>query len=147
MSGLLLIVRLAGERIAVPTDTVEAVVEIESVAPVPRAAGHVAGLAALRSRVLTVIDGSAALGLGATPPRDLADAILVGVEGHSYALLVDAVEDVVEHEGDPVAVRNALGAGWSRVACGMVECGGELLLMIDPAAVVAGPPAETASAA
>ena len=44
-----------------PPSKVEAVVELEGITPAPCAAPHVAGLSALRSRVLTVIDGLAAL--------------------------------------------------------------------------------------
>lgn len=144
MSELMLIVRLAGQRVAVSAGAVEAVVEIDAISPVPGAPGHVAGLAALRSRVLTVIDASASLGLGQSAPAGPADAILVDVEGHPYALLVDEVEDVVEHEGDVIAVATALGEGWSRVSRGMVEPAGELLLLVDPAAIVAGPAAQAA---
>ena len=69
MAELLLIVRLAGRRVAFPAAEVEAVVELEGLTPVPRAAGHVAGLSALRSRVLTVIDGLASLELGRAGAR------------------------------------------------------------------------------
>src|SRR6476469_3179954 len=78
MATLLLIVRLAGERVAFPAADVEAVVEIDNVVPAPGTPPHVAGLAALRSRVLTVIDCPASLGLpaGEVPHRD---AVLAGV--------------------------------------------------------------------
>ena len=56
MSDLLLIVTIAGERVALPASAVESVVELDALISVPRAAPHVAGLSALRSRVLTVID-------------------------------------------------------------------------------------------
>ena len=44
-------------------------VELDTLIPVPRAAPHVAGLSALRSRVLTVIDCQRSLELGATDSR------------------------------------------------------------------------------
>ena len=55
MSELLLIVTIGGERVALPAAAVESVFELDTQIPVPRAAPHVAGLSALRSRVLTVI--------------------------------------------------------------------------------------------
>ena len=55
MNELLLIVTIAGQRVALPAAAVESVVELDTLIPVPRAACHVAGLSALRSRVLTVI--------------------------------------------------------------------------------------------
>src|SRR5690348_11938143 len=110
MAELLLIVRLDGERVALVSDDVESVVELEGITPVPGVARHVAGLAALRSRVLTVIDCVAAL----DPKRStgtVRDAVVVVAEGHPYALLVDAVEDVVDAESEIGPVRTALAGG------------------------------------
>jgi purine-binding chemotaxis protein CheW len=144
MTDLLLIVRLAGRRVAFPSAEVEAVVELEGVTPAPGAAPHVAGLSALRSRVLTVIDGLASLGFGRAAARDLPEAIVVPSGGHTYALLVDAVEDVVEPSGAAAPVAAPIGPGWDRVALGMVEAGGDLLLLVDPHRLIAGPAAQAA---
>jgi purine-binding chemotaxis protein CheW len=144
MSELLLIVTLAGQRVAIPADQVEGVVQIDALVPVPRAPAHVAGLAALRSRVLTVIDGAASIRLEPSSTAGLREAVLVEADGHPYAILVDAVEDVVECTGDEKPARTAPGDGWSRVARGMVEPGGDLLLLIDIQALIAGPAAQAA---
>ena len=138
MADLLLIVRLAGRRIALPASEIEAVVELEGITPAPRAAVHVAGLSALRSRVLTVIDGLAALQLGRTDFVDRGDAIVIQSGGHPYALLVEAVEDVIETHAVPVPVRAPVGPGWERVATGMVDAGDDLLLLVDPHVLIAG---------
>jgi purine-binding chemotaxis protein CheW len=138
MTKLLLLVTIAGERVALPAETVEAVVEIGALTPVPRAPAHVAGLAALRSRVLTVIDCRASLGLGRTEPASRYDAVVVGVDGQPYALLVDSVEDTAECGAAPTAVRSQLHAGWAGAATGMIELEGVPMLLIDPASLVAG---------
>ena len=143
MSELLLIVRLDGERIAFPAEEVESVVELDCLTPVPGVPTHIAGLAALRSRVLTVIDCVAAL----DPDRRIAtvrDAVVVVAEGHPYALLVDAVEDVVDAEGEVGPIRTALAGGWSRIARGMVEAEGRLTLLADTQAFIAGSLAKAA---
>ena len=143
MSELLLIVRLDGERIAFPAEDVESVVELDGLTPVPGVPAHIAGLAALRSRVLTVIDCVAAL----DPDRRIStvrDAVVVVAEGHPYALLVDAVEDVVDAEGEVGPIRTALAGGWSRVARGMVEAEGRLTLLADTQAFIAGSLAKAA---
>lgn len=145
MNELLLVVTIAGERVALPSTAVESVVELDTLIPVPRAAPHVAGLSALRSRVLTVIDGFAALGLGREAPVDRCDAIVIPYEGHPYALLVEAVEDVVEPSSLPSPIRAPVGAGWDRVASAMVEAGGDLLLLVDPHRLIAGPAAQAAA--
>ena len=143
MADLLLLVRIDGERIAFPSDEVESVVELEGLTPVPGVPAHVAGLAALRSRVLTVIDCVASLDPGRTIAK-VRDAVVVVAEGHPYALLVDAVEDVVDGGGEPGPVRTALDSGWRRVARGMVEAGGRLTLVADVQALIAGTVAKAA---
>ena len=148
MKELLLIVRIAGSRVALPAAGVESVVELEALIPVPRAPAHVAGLSALRSRVLTVIDCQRSLGLGQTDLHSgsIQEAAVVEVDGHHYALTVDMVEDVVEAGSDPSPVRAAMGDGWERVSAGMVETDEGPLLLVDIAAIVAGPGAEARAA-
>jgi purine-binding chemotaxis protein CheW len=144
MGELLLIVRIAGERVAISSAHVDAVVEIESVVPVARAADHVLGLAALRSRVFTVIDPSVALGLGRSSGSETFDAVVVRCDGHLYALRVESIEDAIEFAGEIGAICTPLSSAWSRAACGTVEVGDDLLLLIDSQALVAGTAAEAA---
>jgi purine-binding chemotaxis protein CheW len=146
MNQLLLIVTIAGSRVAFPAARVESVVELEGLSPVPRAAPHVAGLSALRSRVLTVIDCQRSLELGATDLSGLHEAAVVEVDGHHYALTVDAVEDVVEAASEPQMVRAAMEAGWERVGLGMVETEEGPLLLIDIDALIAGPASDRVAA-
>ncbi len=146
MNELLLIVTIAGSRVAFPAAKVESVVELDALSPVPRAAAHVAGLSALRSRVLTVIDCQRSLELGTTDVSGLCEAAVVEVDGHHYALTVDAVEDVVEAVSDPQPVRAAMECGWERVGLGMVETEEGPLLLVDIDALISGPPSERAAA-
>lgn len=147
MNELLLIVTIAGSRVALPAAAVESVVELDTLIPVPRAPAHVAGLSALRSRVLTVIDTLRSLELGESDCSDgIREAAVVELDGHHYALLVDVVEDVVEALSDPSPVRAAMGAGWERASKGMVETEEGPLLLVDIDALVAGPPAEARAA-
>ena len=140
MNELLLIVTIAGSRVALPAAAVESVVELDALIPVPRAPAHLAGLSALRSRVLTVIDTLRSLELGESDcSQGIREAAVVEVEGHHYALIVDVVEDVVEALSDPSPVRAAMGPGWQRVSKGMVETEDGPLLLIDIDALIAGP--------
>jgi purine-binding chemotaxis protein CheW len=142
---LLLIVTIAGQRVALPADAVESVVELDTLIPVPRAQPHVAGLSALRSRVLTVIDCRRSLEMGDSDRSDgIREAAVVELEGHHYALIVDVVEDVVEALSDPNPVRAAMEDGWERVSQGMVETGEGPLLLIDVAALIFGAEAKAA---
>lgn len=139
MIDLLLIARIAGRRVALPASEVEAVVELDGITRVPGAAAHVAGLAALRSRVLTVIDSAAAMGRVPLPVPPVAEAVVIPSGGHTYAILVEEVEDVVEAAGPRVPLAVPAGAGWDLVAGAMVPAGDDLLLLVDPHLMVAGP--------
>ena len=147
--NLLLIVTIGDTRVALDAARIESVIELDALSPIPRAPSHLAGLSALRSRVLTVVDCRRALGLGKTEftPGNIHEAAVVEVEGHHYALSVDGVEDVIEGESDPKPVRANMGAGWERVAQGMVETGEGPLLLVDIDALIAGPDADEARAA
>jgi purine-binding chemotaxis protein CheW len=146
MADLLLVAVIAGERVAIAASDVESVVEIEAITPVPRAPVHVAGLAALRSRVLTVIDCRTSLELEAGGGASR-EAIVVEADGHAYALLVDAVEDVFEYAGTVEPIRTAISAGWERAARGTVDTQAGLMLLVDTQALLAGPAAAHTAAA
>ncbi len=145
MNELLLIVTITGDRVALPASAVESVVELDTLIPVPRALPHVAGLSALRSRVLTVIDTVRSLDLGESDCSDgVREAAVVELDGHHYALIVDLVEDVVAAQSDASPVRAAMEAGWERVSAGMVETETGPLLVVDIAALIAGAEAKAA---
>ncbi len=99
MDMLKLIARIGDQQIAISADQVESVVEIDAITPVPLAAPHIAGLAALRSRVLTIIDTYAALEIGRSPREGLLQAIVVTIDHHLYGLLVDEVVDCRRDRG------------------------------------------------
>ena len=146
MNELLLVVTIGGERVALPAAAVESVVELDTLIPVPRAPQHVAGLSALRSRVLTVVDCMRSLNLGETDCSDgIREAAVVELDGHHYALLVDLVEDVVEAVSEPQPIRAAMGEGWERVSLGMIETENGPLLLVDVGALIAGIEAKAAA--
>jgi purine-binding chemotaxis protein CheW len=146
MNELLLVVTIGGERVALPAAAVESVVELDTLIPVPRAPQHIAGLSALRSRVLTVVDCMRSLNLGETDCSDgIREAAVVELDGHHYALLVDLVEDVVEAVSEPQPIRAAMGEGWERVSLGMIETENGPLLLVDVGALIAGIEAKAAA--
>ena len=134
MTELFLVAHIAGRGVAIPASQIDSVVDIGEIVAVPRAEGCVKGLAALRSRVVTVIDTGLALGLA--PLGRTARAVITAVDGHYYAVLVDTLEDVAAFDKRPLSFGVALGAGWRAAATGVVERDGEPLLVIDPAALV-----------
>lgn len=138
MDNLYLSIVIGGQRALLPAACVESVVEVDEITAVPCAPPHVRGLFALRSRVLTVIDPLPAL--GEERASDHGDqAVIVHVDGHLYAMLVDDVDDVVVIDGAPAAPRALLTPGWSSHIRGALELDGEPLLLIDVDRIVAGP--------
>lgn len=139
MRTLYLIAELDGQRIALDAAHIDSVVHVAHVTPVPLAPRHLLGLAALRSRVITVIDCRAALALDPIAAEAaVRTAVVIDVEGHQYGLVVDRVEDVREISAVPSPVRARLGAGWNRAAQGMIDDGDSSLLLLDPVRLIAG---------
>jgi purine-binding chemotaxis protein CheW len=136
MSNLYLIAHVAGRTVAIDSDQVESVVDIGEVTAVPRASRHVRGLAALRSRVVTVVDTQSALGQEGHSAATR--AVITQVEGHHYALLVDQLDDVAPFELRPLGAGVTLDAAWRAAGRGIVERDGEPILAIDLAALVPG---------
>lgn len=127
---LYLIAHIAGRAVAIDASQVDSVVDIGTIVPVPRAAPQVIGLAALRSRVVTVIDSRAALDL---PSGDSASgrAAITQIDGQHYAVLVDAVEDVALFDLLPLSSGIVLGGKWGAAGCGLIERQGDAVLVID----------------
>ncbi|MCX9148663.1 chemotaxis protein CheW [Erythrobacter sp. WG] len=140
---LLVVARIAGRACAFGALDVRSVIEIGTVTPIPRAPAWIAGIAALRSQALTVIDCRRAIGLAggageAAWPTDHR-AIVVSEGGHSYALLVDMIEDITTAASEAGQVPGGFGAEWSRIASGMVETMAGPALLVDLSALLAGP--------
>lgn len=139
-NDLLLVASLDGRSVALRAAEVQSVIELDSLSQIPGAPPHIAGLSALRSRVLTVIDARRSLELPSCDAvREQPHAAVVEVEGHLYALLVDGVDDVVEALSDCAPLRARLDHGWDRAALGMVETEAGPLLLLDVARIVEGP--------
>ncbi|WP_066796236.1 chemotaxis protein CheW [Sphingomonas soli] len=136
MAHLYLVAQIAGRAVAIDSNQVESVVDIGGVTAVPLASAHVRGLAALRSRVVTVVDTQSALGMPGV--SDARRAVITRVDGHHYAMLVDALDDVAPFELLPLAGGVALGPAWRAAGRGVVERDGEPILAIDLASLVPG---------
>jgi purine-binding chemotaxis protein CheW len=136
-----MIAQIAGRRCALSALDVKSVIELGAVTPIPRTPEHIAGITALRSQALTVIDCRLALGLaGDAWPTDHRAAV-VAEGGHAYALMVDGIEDITTSVGEPGQVPGGFGPEWSRVATGMIETMIGPALLIDLAALLGGPDA------
>jgi purine-binding chemotaxis protein CheW len=135
MTDLILLARVGEQRIAFDAGTVDAVVDIDAVVPVPLSPPSVRGLCAIRSRVVTVIDCARAIGDSVL--SDTGRAVTLSIDGHGYAIRVDAVDDVVSNPGKSEAGFAPMSAGWAEVATGAVDLGDSFALLVDVRRLVA----------
>ena len=140
--NLFLLAQIAGRPVAIAGAQVDSVVDLGEIVAVPGSDRAVRGLTALRSRVVTVIDTGVALGLEPMP-AEARRAVITRLEGHHYAVLVDALEDITPLAHQPIENGLALRGGWAAAAAGLVERDGEPVLVLDLARIVPGvaPPA------
>jgi purine-binding chemotaxis protein CheW len=138
MNRLYLFATLAGTRIAVETGEVEAVVKLTEISPVPGMGAHVAGLSALRSRVLTIIDTAALIQGEASPTREAGLAIIANIAGHSYGLMVDSVSDICRVPEGELPLRGQLDRAWAPYGRAIVEQDGHPWLLVSLASFIDG---------
>lgn len=141
MSSLYLLARVAGTAVAILTDEIEAAVRLKDIAPVPGVPAHVAGLSALRSRVLTVVDAAALItGESARCPSPAADAghyaVVCDVGGHSYGILVDSVDDIVAIDTPPLPLCGRIDKAWEPHARAVIEQDGQSRFVLSVAALL-----------
>ncbi len=146
MNNLLVMATIAGRRCALNARDVQSVIELGTITPVPRTPDFIAGITALRSQALTVIDCRKALGLDPSDYPTDTRAAAISIDGHSYALMVDHIEDITTAVAEPGDVVGGFGENWSRVATGMVETSNGPALLIDLAILISGPEAQANAA-
>jgi purine-binding chemotaxis protein CheW len=84
----------------------------------------------MRSQALTVLDCRKAIGFDAEQFSLDHRAIVASYNGDSYALRVDAIEDISSAVSEPSQVPGGFGEQWSRVSNGLIETGvGPALLL------------------
>ena len=141
MSDLFLHATIAGQAVAIPTADVDSVIALDIIVPVPGSPLEVRGIAALRSRVVTVIDPVVLLGAA---PAQSDRAVVVAIDGHLYALIVDALEDVAPGIEEPIAVSAAAHPAWRTALRGSVLHDGRPVAVIDVRALIPQPHAAAA---
>lgn len=138
---LYLLADLAGSRVAIESSQVESIVHLPDVVPVPMSDPSIGGIFALRSRVLTLIDIQFHITGAQQTAHKGTLAVVTEIAGHQYGLLVDKVHDVV-----PIAVEQAETkirppSAWSRYVEQVATYEGELVMILNTAALVSGKPA------
>ena len=135
---LYLIADLAGSRVTIESSQVESIVHVPDIVPVPKCDPSIAGIFALRSRVLTLIDTQFHITGKQQSVQKGSLAVVTEIAGHQYGLLVDKVHDVV-----PIAVAQADSnirppAAWNRYVDHIATHECELVMILNTDTLVSG---------
>lgn len=138
-----LVVFLAhGVRVGVDLELTREVLPLAATTPLPEAPPWVLGLVRVADRAVAVVDLAARIrGAGREPALDEC-ILVVQIDDRELGLVVERVEGVTATGGAVVAAPPVDElAPWM---LGVVELGGETVVVLEPAALLAGIPAETA---
>lgn len=136
MNDLYLLADIADVRFAIPAERVVSVAGSMDIVPVPLAAASIAGIAALRSKVIAIVDVEAAVAGGAAGDCTGKPVIVSDIGGHLYGLAVDRLHDIVAADGPPRAIEAPAPAAWRRLSIGFVETPGGAVAVVDPDGLV-----------
>jgi len=137
-NNLYLIADLAGSLVAIESSQVESIVHLPDVVPVPNCDPSVAGIFALRSRVLTLIDTQFHItGVQQIAPKG-ALAVVTEIAGHQYGLLVDKVHDIVPITIEEAGSKIRPPAVWNPYVEQIATHGRELVMILNTEALVSG---------
>lgn len=138
MTSLFLIAHINGACVGIESDKIESIVHVQDIVPVPNSDPSIAGLFALRSRVLTLIDVQYLVTGEIQNAAKGALAVVVDVAGHQYGLLVDQVEDVLSIHDAQFEKNIRPAAKWSALVTETASVEGRLVMILDPASLVSG---------
>lgn len=137
MTKLFLIAEIAGNSVAICSDVIESVVNVGDVVEVPQCDPVIAGLFALRSRVLTLIDCQYRV----TGKRKTTDqkmlAVVASIGGHNFGLIVDRVRDVISVAADSIVPASKLDSKWQDLVSELIEVDGKVVMVLNPEQLVA----------
>ncbi len=138
MKNLFFIADLAGSRVAIQSGLVESVVHVPDIVPVPMCDPAIAGIFALRSRVLTLIDTQFLVTAKPQYAQKGALAVVTEIGGHQYGLLVDKVHDVVALDLEKAETAVRPPPAWARYVDQIAAYNGALVMILNTSALVAG---------
>ena len=138
MSTLFLIANINGARVAIDSEHIESLVHVHDVINVPKCHPSVAGLFALRSRVLTLIDSQYLVTNKRQTVTKGALAVVAEIAGHHFGVLVDSVEDVVSILESQIECHIDPPKMWAPLVTATASVNGEMVMILDPTQLVNG---------
>jgi purine-binding chemotaxis protein CheW len=128
---------LAGTTYAMAVESIEEIIELQAITPVPGAEVWVEGTTLFRDRVVPVLNLARRFGLSGTGPTDDTRIVVVaGGEGFA-GLVVDAVSEVVDVPGSRMEpVSSIVTNGANGYLSGIAKLDGQLVCVVDVERIV-----------
>lgn len=129
--------RVGDQLFGISVLAVQDVMRHQQIAPIPLAAKVIAGSLNVRGRIVTAIDMRKRLGLGPSEKPESGMLVVVDYQHELFALMVDAVGDVLSLSVNRMEkVPANMDGGWRSVAIGVFKLDAELLVILDVASVI-----------
>lgn len=126
-----------GQLLGIPVNTVQEVLNPQSIAPVPLARSEISGLLNLRGQIVTAVNLRRRLGLPDIDGGRQSINVVVRHQGESFSLLVDDVGDVINVSGDVLQPPpSTLDAHWKSVTSGVFRLEGRLFVILSVASLL-----------
>ncbi len=123
---------LDNEKYGINVMSVQEVLRITDIAPVPGAPHYVLGIINLRGNVVTVIDTRTRFGLIEKESDDATRIVIIESEGQVIGILVDSVAEVVDlQKSDIETTPNVGNDESSKYIQGVSSQGEQLLILVD----------------
>lgn len=131
-ADLVLTLTVAGQPCGVPVLVVRDVLGSQTITPIPLAPTEIEGAMNLRGRIVTAVDLRRRLGLPRRPEGGKPMSVVVEQGGELYAMLADAVGEVVPlSAADRAPNPPTLDPVWREVSRGVHRRDGQLLILLD----------------
>ena len=131
-ADLVLTLTVGGQTCGVPVLAVRDVLGTQTITPIPLAPPEIEGAMNLRGRIVTAVDLRRRLGLPPRPEGTKPMSVVFEQGGELYAMLADAVGDVVPLSAADCAPNPpTLDMLWREVSRGVHRRDGQLLILLD----------------
>lgn len=125
------------QLLGIPVNTVQEVLNPQSIAPVPLARPEISGLLNLRGQIVTAVNLRRRLGLPELEESKQSINVVVRHQGESFSLLADEVGDVINVSGNVLQPPpSTLDAHWKNVTSGVFRLEGRLFVILKVASLL-----------
>jgi purine-binding chemotaxis protein CheW len=121
-----------GQLLGIPVNSVQEVLNPQSITPVPKAPREIAGLLNLRGQIVTAVNLRRRLGLDDLPSDRASMNVVVRHHAESFSLLVDEVGEVINVDSESLqAAPQTLDSLWKSVTTGVFRLEQQLFVILD----------------